>query len=54
MQNYTVYLRYDNVYDLTGCTANSAEEAIAKTQAYYDQHAEFADTTVQVYKAVVN
>ena len=54
MQNYTVYLRYDSVFDLTGCTASSAEDAIAKTQAYYNAHPLFADTTVVVYKAVAN
>lgn len=54
MQNYTVYLRYDNVFDLTACNASSAEEAIAKTQAYYNAHAQFADTQVVVYKAVAN
>lgn len=53
MQNYTVYLRYDSVFDLTGCTASSAEEAIAKTQAYYNAHPLFADTTVTVYKAIL-
>ena len=54
MQNYTVYLRYDNVEDLNAVNANSAEEAIAKAQAFYNAHPEFADTTVQVYKAVAN
>ena len=54
MQNYTVYLHYDQVYDLTSCTADSAEEAIAQTQAYYNAHSAFADTTVVVYKAVAN
>ena len=54
MQHYTVYLRYDGVFDLTACTANSAEEAIAKTQAYYNAHPQFTDTVVPVYKAEVN
>ena len=54
MQNYTVYLRYDNVEDLNAVNANSAEEAIAKAQAYYNAHPLFADTTVKVYKAVAN
>jgi len=52
MQTYTVYLRYDNVEDLTAVKANSAEDAIAKAQAFYNAHADFADTTVTVYKAV--
>lgn len=51
MQHYTVYLKYSSVLDLTSCTASSAEEAIAKTQAYYNAHPLFADTTVTVYKA---
>ena len=54
MKTYTVFLRYDNVEDLTAVKATSAEEAIAKAQAYYNAHAEFADTTVTVYKAVAN
>jgi hypothetical protein len=52
MQEYTVFLRYDNVEDLTVVKATSAEDAIAKAQAYYNAHADFADTTVTVYKAV--
>jgi hypothetical protein len=52
MQKYTVYLRYDNVEDLCVVKANSTEEAIAKAQAFYNAHADFADTTVTVYKAV--
>ena len=54
MQTYTVYLKYDSVFDLTACTASSAEEAIAKTQAYYNAHSAFADTQVVVYKAEAN
>jgi hypothetical protein len=45
-------LRYDNVEDLCAVTAQTAEEAIAKAQAFYNAHADFADTTVTVYKAV--
>ena len=52
MQYFTVYLRYENVEDLCAVNATSAEEAIAKAQAYYNAHAEFLDTTVTVYKAV--
>jgi len=52
MQEYTVFLRYDNVEDLAVVKATSAEDAIAKAQAYYNAHADFADTTVTVYKAV--
>lgn len=54
MQYYTVYLRYDNVSDLTACKANSAEEAISLTQKHYNSHPEFRDTVVTVYKAVAN
>lgn len=53
MQYYTVYLRYDSVEDLNAVQANSAEEAIAKAQAYYNAHPAFADTTVVVHKAVL-
>jgi hypothetical protein len=51
MKTYTVFLRYDNVEDLTAVKATSAEDAIAKAQAFYNAHADFADTTVTVYKA---
>ena len=54
MQHYTVYLKYDSVFDLTACTATSAEEAISITQKHYDRHPEFRDTVVTVYKAVAN
>lgn len=54
MQTFTVFLRYDNVEDLTAVRANNAEEAIAKAQAFYNAHPEFRDTTVKVYKAVAN
>lgn len=54
MQYYTVYLRYDGVYDLTATQANSAEEAISIAQNYYNSHPEFRDTVVTVYKAVAN
>jgi len=52
MQKYTVYLRYDNIEDLCVVKATSAEDAIARAQAFYNAHADFADTTVTVYKAV--
>ena len=52
MQRYTVYLRYDNIEDLCVIKATSAEDAIARAQAFYNAHPEFADTTVTVYKAV--
>ncbi len=54
MQTYTVYLRYNNVEDLNVFKATSAEQAIAKAQAFYNAHADFADTTVTVYSAVAN
>jgi len=54
MQYYTVYLRYDGVYDLTAVQAHSAEEAISIAQNYYNRHPEFRDTVVTVYKAVAN
>ena len=54
MQYYTVFLKYDNVEDLTACKAASAEQAIAKVQAHYNAHADFADTTVTVYKAIAS
>ena len=54
MQTYTVYLRYNNVEDLNVFKATSAEQAIAKAQAFYNTHADFADTTVTVYSAVAN
>ena len=52
MQKYTVYLRYDNIEDLCVVKATSAEDAIARAQAYYNAHSDFSDTTVTVYKAV--
>jgi hypothetical protein len=52
MQEYTVFLRYDNIEDLCVVKATSAQDAIARAQAYYNAHAAFADTTVTVYKAV--
>lgn len=54
MQYFTVYLRYDSVEDLCAVSAKSAEEAMAKAQAYYNAHKDFLGTTVTVYKAVAN
>jgi len=52
MKKYTVLLRYDNVEDLCAVNAKTAEDAIAKAQAYYNAHAAFKDTIVTAYEAV--
>ena len=54
MQEYTVFFKYLNTYDLCVVKANSNAQAIANAQNYFNNNAAYADVAVTVYKATCN